>query len=61
MFIDDQIHLEDRLKLLRDNLYQGPKTYNTVEGLKTYYESVLIEVSQINETMKASIGQISSS
>lgn len=55
MFIDDQIHLEDRLKLLRDNLYQGPKTYNTVEGLKTYYESVLIEMSQINETMKASI------
>lgn len=58
MFINNQIHLENRLKLLRDNLYQGPKTYNTVEGLKTYYESVLIEINQINEVMKASIDLI---
>lgn len=58
MFINNQIHLENRLKLLRDNLYQGPKTYNTAEGLKTYYESVLIEMNQINEAMKASIDLI---
>lgn len=58
MFINTHIHLEDRLKLLRENLYQGPEYYNTKEGLRIYYEGILVEMTQINDAVRESISTI---
>ena len=40
-------HLEDRLKILKDNLEQGAKLFTTDEGRKAYYRSLLVEINQI--------------
>lgn len=40
-------HLEDRLKILKENLEQGAKLFTTDEGRKAYYRSLLVEINQI--------------